>query len=71
MLPLTSRISRLFAYILILFLSCAGPDGEIEDRLRAEHTIVESAMDAEVLSYIEDHLALQTDELKSLRFGRQ
>jgi len=44
-----------------------GPDGEIEDRLRAEHTLVDSAMDAEVLSYIEDHLALQTNELKSLR----
>lgn len=44
-----------------------GPDGEIEERLRAEHTIVDSAMDADVLSHIEDHLALQTDELKSLR----
>lgn len=44
-----------------------GPDGEIEDRLKAEHTVVDTALDAEVIAYIEDHLALQSDQLKILR----
>ncbi len=54
----------------MLILLIPGPDGEIEERLKAEHEIVDGALDSETFSHLEDHLALQTDELKSLRLVR-
>jgi len=50
-----------------IITKATGPDGEIEERLKAEHEIVDGALDSETFSHLEDHLALQTDELKSLR----